>query len=229
MKFDANGLIMMEQDTFPGSIGDSCAETSRYATLDKLLNSPASAQLTLFITSGGVVRYPSPPSPWGASDTSSDQVAPLIAACSLTDPPLADEILSLIKDSGYRTGNGTFINPGMWAQMMRHQGSRVQWLWDLSVLGQAMIFKLPFAWNPNASANPNSWFVSSANQTSGYLNFINFLAFAKAKKWTWPCRLAVKVIGQKKALNQVVTYYKPEPNSAWLLNTYAIAVAKIWG
>ena len=218
----------MEQDGLPGGYGDSCAETSRYITLDKLLGNPASSQLTLFITSGGVVRYPSPPSPWGVSDTSSDQEAPLIAATSLTDPSLADEILSLIKDSGYRTGNGTLINPGMWAQMMRHQGSRIQWLWDLAILGQALIFKLPLAFNPNASANPNSWLVAASTQTSGYLNWVNALAFARQVKWTWPCWLATKIISSDKTWKNIQSYYQPEPNSSWVLNVYAQALKKIW-
>jgi hypothetical protein len=220
----------MEQTPFPGSVGDGCAESSRYVTLCEFLNQNSFPQVNLarLVTLAGVVRYPCPPSPWAASDTSGDQVAPLIAATSLTQPSLADTIISQIVTNKYCTGNGKLINPGLYANVKRHQGSHVQWLWDLSILGQALIFKLPFAWNPNATWNPKSWLISSSGQTSGYLNWTNALAFARCKSWTWPCWLATKIIGKTQVMAAVQSYYRPEPNSAWMLNIYEQAFNKIW-
>ena len=228
---DSNGFITMQQDTFPGSVGDSCAETGRMMLLCYILNilhKPVNLQL--LVTPQGVVRYPSPPSPWGPSDTSADQVAPLLAICSLQEPELAQQILDQITNNGFRTGNGEVANPCLLAQMVRAEGhSWRQQIYDISILIQALLLKLPFAWNPNATLNPLTWFVSSANQSANYLNFINFLGFARAKKnFTLSCWLASKIISSDKALAEVQAYYKPEPNSQWILDMYAAALPKIW-
>lgn len=228
MKLDQNGLVVLDQTGPPGNTGDSCCYTSCMITLQTLLGQPLSSNLSLFVTPQGVIRYPG--SVWNASDTSADQVAPLLAACSLTQPALAAEILQQLDNSDFRTGNGTLANPCLMAQMARAEGTILQQLWDISILVQALIFRLPFAWNPNASVKPNSWFISSAGQSSGYLNFINFLAFATAKKnSTIACWLAKKVISSEKAMAEVTAYFVPsEPNVEWMLNLYRQALPKIW-
>jgi len=231
MIIDSLGLITLQQEGPPGCWGDGCAEASRYVTLLSLLGQPTDTiNLSLFITPQGVVRYPQPPGFWGPGDTSGDQIAPLIAATSLTNPQLCQTVMAQLDNNDFRTGNGTLANPCLMAQMARAEGNMLQQLWDISILVQALIFKLPFAWNPNASINPNSWFISSAGQSSGYLNFINFLAFATAKKnSTIACWLAKKVISSEKAMTEVTAYFVPsEPNVEWMLNLYRQALPKIW-
>ena len=224
MKLDGNGLIVLEQCSFPGSIGDSAAETSRMVTLQRLLGLPIQSDLALFVTDKGVLRYPT--SPWRENDTSGDQVAPLIAA---GDQSHQQAVINQIKANGYKTGNGNLINPGFFANMQRANGVWIQWPWDLAILGEAFILALPFAWNPNASMiNPLTWLVSSSNQTAPYLNWINALAFARQKKWTLPCWLATKIVSKKKALAAVKSYYSVEPKVQWLLDLYDQAANEIW-
>jgi hypothetical protein len=226
MHLDSNGLVVMDQESFPGNIGDSCCYTSNMVTLQFLLNIKITSNLSLFITPSGVIRYPT--SPWGPTDTSADQVAPLLAACQLTQPALANQVISQIQSNGWKTGNGNIINPGLLAQLKRCESSILQSVWDLAILGQALIFMLPWAWNSSATLNPTTWLVSASTQTSGYLNWINALAFARTKKWTLPCWLSTKLVSKNKALAAVTSYYKPEPNSAWLLALYAEASSLIW-
>jgi hypothetical protein len=230
MKLDSLGLIEMEQTGAPGCYGDSCAESGRYVTLCMLLGGTSVPQINLdqLVTPAGVVRYPCPPAPWGPSDTSSDQVSPLIAALSCTQSGMLPTVLNQIALNGYKTGNGDLIEIGLYANMKRAQGSWCQSLWDMAILGQAVILALPIAWNPNAAMNPLTWIISSKNQTSGYLNWFNALAFARQKKWTLPCWLATKIISSKKTLKNVASYYQPEPNNSLILGLYTEGAKKIW-
>lgn len=223
----------MEQSAFPGSIGDSCAESSRMVTLQILVGDKVTSNLSLFIVgndhpdmSAGVIRYPT--SPWGTDDTSSDQVSPLIAATALTDINLTKTIINNLDENHLRTGNGDIATPGLLANLERAENHHFLWFMDLTNLFQALIFKLPLAWNPNATMNPNSWLVSSSTQTSNYLNWINNLAFAKIKGDTWSNKLAKKLIKKEDCLAAVKKYYTPEPNSSWLLDLYSKALDKIW-
>lgn len=226
MFLDINGLVVMEQSTFPGSIGDSCAESSRMVTLQILVSDKVTSKLELFITPQGVIRYPT--SPWKENDTSSDQVSPLIAATALTDINLTKTIINNLDENHLRTGNGDIATPGLLANLERAENHHFLWFMDLCNLAQALIFKLPLTWNPNATMNPNSWLVSSSTQTSNYLNWINNLAFAKIKGDTWPNKLAKTLIKKEDCLAAVKKYYAPEPNSSWLLDLYSKALNKIW-
>lgn len=226
MYLDANGLVVLEQSAFPGNTGDSCAETSRLVTLQILLGDDIHSELHLFIVSGGIIRYPD--SPWGITDTSSDQVSPLIVATALTDLSLTKTITNILEENHLRTGNGDIVTPGLLANLERAENHRFLWFMDLTNLLQALIFKLPLTWNPSATINPKTWLISSKTQSSGYLNWINNLAFAKIKGDTWPNKLAKKLIKKEKALEMVRNYYAPEQNSAWLLTLYSSALEKIW-
>jgi hypothetical protein len=192
-----------------------------------LLGQTPTSQIQFFVTDLGVLRYPT--SPWRESDTSDDQVSPLIAAVTLTNISLAVKVINQVVFAGWKIGNGQLIHPTSYAQIKRAQGSWCQSLWDLAILSQALIMALPFAFSPNATINPSTWFVSSAGQTADYLNFINALAFARTTDtFTISCWLATKIISLEKALAKVESYYKPEPNSQWLIDIYSAALAKIW-
>jgi hypothetical protein len=221
MHLDSQGLVVLDQDTFPGNIGDSCAETSRLVTLNSLNNEFPWTQLSAFITDKGILRYPT--SPWREDDTSSDQVAPLIAACSLTQPQLTNIVIAKIVSAGYKTGNGNIISPGLLTNMKRHQKSCWQSFWDLAILGQALLFKVPVRWSDS-----KKWFEPSSGSSADYLNFINGLAFAKQRNWTWVCSLCVKLVSADTALAAVQSYYKPEPNNSIILDAYAKSIQKIW-
>jgi hypothetical protein len=222
MFLDAYALIAMEQSAFPGSIGDSCSESSRYAVIAYVNGSKPNIKLGELVTDKGPIRHPS--SPWREDDTSSDQVAPLIAATELVNPELAKKIIQNIKDSHYRTGNGDLISFGVLGQMRRAENKAMLWLSDLPLVFQSLIFKIPFRWSDSKKR-----FESSSGSSGDYLNFINALAFARAKNnVTWPMWLAMRFISKDTAKAKVADYYKPEPNSQWILDEYNTAIDKIW-
>lgn len=224
MFFDKEyGYIELEQCARPGSIGDSLAETSRYITLMYLLDIPYnSIDLSNFITDKGILRHPD--SPWRENDTSGDQIYPLIAASSLIHPEITDMVIEQIKHNRYKTGNGDFISPGMFTQIRRAEHKHFLFVSDLFLLAQAIILKLPFRWSDSKKS-----FESSKNSSGDYLNFINGLAFAKAKNnTTFPLKLAKKLIKKDTLKQKVQDYYKIEPNSQWIINIYNNTIDRIY-
>lgn len=222
MKFDNNNLIVLEQCEFPGNIGDSCAETARYQILAAFFDHKQVVNLSAFITDKGVIRHPD--SPWREDDTSGDQVAPLLAACSVFQPELADKVCGQLIANKYRTGNDKLISPGLAALMRKHKNKSFQWFFDLSIVGQALLFKLPIRWSDDKKR-----LELSNDSSADYLNFVNYLAYSLLKeKMTWPCRLAMKLVSKELVLQKVQDYYKPEPNSSWLINLYKEAIDVLW-
>lgn len=222
MKFDSYTFIVMEQSGFPGNIGDSAAETGRYMTLSALVHSLPSIDLSPFITDKGVLRHPT--SPWREDDTSDDQTSPLLAACSIRQPELANKIIAQIKAARWKTGNGQMIHPSSFAQIKRHQGSWLQGLWDISIVGQALLLKCPYRWSDS-----KKWFERSSGSSSDYLNFVNFLAYANLKgSFGISCKIATKLIDMGDVLMKVHDYYSIEPNNKMILDLYMKALPLIW-
>lgn len=221
MLLDAYLLISMDE-SFPGSIGDSCAESSRYAVIAHVNSKQPKLGLQYLVTDKGLVRHPD--SPWREDDTSGDQAFPFIAAADLTQPELAKKVIQQTKDAGYRTGNGDLISPGMYGQIRRAENKSMLWLSDLPLLAQALIFKIPFRWSDSKKA-----FETTADSSGDYLNFINAIAYAHAKgNITWPMRLAMRLVSKETALAKVKHYYRNEPNSQWVTDEYEKAINLIW-
>lgn len=216
MILDSNGLIILEQDsTLAGNTGDSCAETCRYVTMCKLLGLQNNSNVSLYVdTDNGVVRYPGV---WPESDTSSDQVIPLLPCLPIL---LQAQVIAKIRQT-YETGNGEFVTWSLFCQMRRCLNSKSQWLDDLCLVLQALVFLVPFSIN----FGPGNLFQPQG--TADYLNFINMLAFARMRNWTWCCSLATEICSQAKVLAAVESYYKPEPNP-WVIEIYKQAVPKVW-
>lgn len=224
MYIDNYKTIVMEQNPAgsPGNLGDSCAESSRVATLKFVLKQDSGINLTVFITDNGIIRHPD--SPWRENDTSGDQVYPLIAAASLSQPELAKTIVQKLSDAGNKTGNGDRLSPGMYGQIYRAQNKPNLWISDLPVLAQALIFKLPYRWSDSKKT-----LEKTSGSSGDYLNFVNALAFAKAKNnITWPMKLAMKLINKELVLQKVKDYYQIEPNSKWLIDLYTEALGIIY-
>lgn len=219
MLLDAFGFIVMEQNGFPGNIGDSAAETGRYITMSKV-----KIDLSPLVTDKGVLRHPT--SPWREDDTSSDQVAPLIAAASIIGAnDVADTIIRQIRNGGYKTGNRQLISPGLYANIRRHEDSMLLGLSDLAILGQALLFKFPYRWSDSKKT-----FESSANSSADYLNFVNALIFAKAKNsFTLTLKLTVLITSGQIVIDKIRSYYASEPNSAWIIKLYEENIKMIYG
>lgn len=207
----------------PGSIGDSCAETSRFVTISIVSGVNPNIDLKAFVTEKGPLRHPD--TIWREDDTSGDQVFPLIAASCLTQPELCSKIIKQIKDAGYKTGNGDFITPGMLGQIRRAENKKLLAISDIPLLIQALLFKVPFRWSDSKKK-----FESSEGSSGDYLNFINAIAFAKAKgNITLPMKLTMKLISKEKCLEMVKHYYRNEQESQFLIDLYSKALDVIYG
>ncbi len=220
MYLDSQNLIVMEQSGLPGGYGDSASETGRYVTLLAVIGDKIIIDLSPFITDKGILRHPE--SPWKEDDISSDQVSPLLAAASINQLYISDRIISLIRNNDNRTGNGDLISFGMWAQLRRAEKASNLWFSDLALLGQVLMFKIPFRWSDSKQK-----FEKNTN-SSDYLNFVNSLAFAKIKGDTLSSKLAKWLTSKDIVLQKVKDYYNPEPNSEWLLKKYEQALDRIY-
>jgi hypothetical protein len=214
-----NGMVTLEQTGAPGNIGDSAAETGRLGVLLAFLDEPdMGLKPTNFVQSdGAVIRHPD--SPWGASDTSSDQVIPLLP---MLDKSTRSLVIRRIQNDGYRTGNSQLVSPLLLCQLKRVIGSRLQSIWDLAILLQALLFYSPVRWNDATGS-----FTSSAGSTADYLNWLNTILFSRMKNPTLTSKLAKKFVPNTKIMAAVSSYYAPEPNSAWLIDLYKKALEKL--
>jgi hypothetical protein len=196
-----DGTIILEQCPYPGNIGDSCPETSRY----KLLVPDAAVDLHQFITANGIVRHPTAPEGWRESDTSGDQVEPLALTC--TD--LLREVIWIeTKANGYRLGNGDLISPRLYAILT---GRR--WLLAICIFIQGLLFRFPYRWSDSKKQ-----FESNETSSADYLNYI--VAALHAPRWS-RCLTSRALLKQK-----VRDYYKPEPNSDWVIQAYDAVISR---
>lgn len=213
-----NGLVVLEQCEFPGNIGDSCAETCRLYVLKRFIGAPVENEkeiLSQFITQKGIIRHPS--SPWREDDTSSDQVLPLVVSATSWNEPIP---CSLFLN---RTGNGDLVSPNLFAAQKRLLG-KSSWIYDLSILGQSVVFKIPFRWNDEKKS-----FESSKDSSCDYLNFVMVLIQAvETNSMTWPIKRAIKITDKDMVLAKIKHYYRSEPNCENLISAYSLALEKIW-
>lgn len=219
MILDEQNYIIMEQSGLPGGYGDSCAETSRYITLLAVIDEKVIIDLSGFVTDKGILRHPK--SPWREDDTSLDQMYPLLAAASLTEDTkeLRHEIDEYITGNRGRTYNDKILTLGMNAQIDRSRGKPGL---DLALIGQALLFKIPFRWSDSKKKFEKN------TDSSDYLNFVNGLAFAHLKHPTWASKVAKLLTNKDKVLQKIKDYYSPEPNSEWLIKIYEKALGIIY-
>lgn len=217
MYIDKYRCIALEQCKFPGSVGDSCSETSRYAHLKMLLGDYNwDYDLNVFKVYNGFVRHPelehfidSKGVSWGASDTTSDQMLPLYLASRKSSILLAYDINSYINNNWYRTGNGDLISPGLYAELKDSQLLRTPLL-----VGQVGLFHFKYRWNDEKNK-----FEETEGSACDYLNFIHVAVYAPA----WVRKLTDKEILKQK----VRQYYKDEPN-AFVVPLYEAVLDKYW-
>lgn len=202
----------------PGRTADSAAETGRYITLKAVIGDTVIINLKPLVTDKEILRHPN--CIW--HDAPSDTVAPLLAAASIIDPETEQKILVLIKDN--KTPNGNVISPGLWAERRRIEGKKLLWASDLVILGQALLFKLPYRWSDSKKT-----FEKTSGSSADYLNYINYIALAKVKdkKLNLVLKLALKLTGKANILEKIQSYYKPEPNSQWILDLYKKVIEEL--
>ena len=219
MKFDNYKTLIREQSPYPGSIGDSCFDSSGFQHLCNLLEKDANVtsyqrvSLDAFVTQDGFVRHPTAPAidaegdSWREEDFTTDQGLPLFLAA---DKDLKELMLSRIKKAGWKTGNGDFVSPVFYALL-----NNKQWLINLCTLGQIALFYLPWRWNDEKKE------IEKSEDASGdYINF--FHASMYSSKWIR------KLVPKEKLKAKISAYYKPEPNCDWLINLYHVTIDKLW-
>lgn len=198
-KLDENGLIVFEQCAWPGSVGDSCAETCRMIVLTDSLVWPAYG----FLTSTGYVRHPSlsgKPA-WGEDDFSSDQALALIMA-----------LHRLHHQSLYwTTAPGKISSIGVMAaarKMYRTLG--------VINLVQALLLRfVKYRWS-----DEHRKIVPMGDSSADYLNFYVTCVFLRRRGHTLLSRLCLTLVPKSRVMQAVRDYYKPEPNSAWIVEAY---------
>jgi len=213
MYFDHHGAIALEQSAFPGSIGDSCAETSRYL----LVSNPTFGQLAViwkFETPEGYVRHPE--SPWREDDFSGDQALPLYLVFDWYG--LGEErerFENRLRDNGWKTGNGDYISPLFMSAIRRAHG-RQNWLTDLPILFHALGARyFPYRWSDSKKTIERN-----DDHTADWLNYYHVLLQAKRRGPTWVSRLAAKITPHSMIMEKIKSYYAIEPNHQFLIDAY---------
>jgi hypothetical protein len=193
MIIDELGTVVMEQSGHPGNTGDSMAETSRLFILgDRRVN------LHPFITEQGWVRHPN--TPWREPDMSNDQLLPWVLATQLATTPYFNFNAYKIR------GSSTWLQPGTICAMRG-------WYSMLNIINclQGYALKcLPYRWSDS-----KKWFERTDDHSADYLNYtIVFLFLAQTNR---PATLSIHpdLIMQK-----IKRYYRPEPNSEWVVQNY---------
>lgn len=173
--------LISETSGFPGSIGDSCAESSRYYLL-KWPTLPL-PNLKIFVTDTFFVRHPD--SPWREDDFSTDQALPLYIATKNAN------MYYKLKKNKWRLPNGQFISPIFYAIL-----TKKKWLINLCVFAQGILFKLPYRYDDSKKR-----FTKNDN-SSDYLNYY-FTAYY-ADKW------ARHIVKKEVILQKIKSYYQSE-------------------
>lgn len=225
MRTDQYGLILMEQTGFPGNVGDSCAETFRYALLKQFLGQPLPEEEVLKAisnteTTRGFLRHPT--SPWRENDFSGDQWLPRFLAITPFKPFCAQMMIVRLGVDGYRTGNGDPIAPILYAAVKRFGNNNQPTFFDVALLIQVPLFLLPFRWSES-----RGWFESNKDSSADYLNWFIYLVHCEIHGHSLWSKLSKRWMNPKRLIEKVTQYYKVEPN-AFVVPLYEQAVKRMW-
>lgn len=201
-----NGELISEiwPDGHPANYGNSMAESSRYVHLCIWLYTEASRppykanlpiELLVFRTSETYIQSASPncPKDWLVS---SDQC--IVWHLIMRSKEMEDRI----KSAGWRTPDGNLVSPMFYAVLTRNK-----FLLNLFVGLQALIFKFPWRWNDGYKRIEHS-----SESSADYLNWLHCALYCS--KWIR------RLVNIKTMEEKIENYYKPEPNSDWLVNLY---------
>ncbi len=219
MFIDNYKTVVMQENGYPGNIGDSCAETGRVVHLKALLkDGTVQYDLYAFIIPEGFTRHPtapekgalepkadgSPSDSWRNPSMTTDQMLPLYVA---GDAGLKNLIKLRIEADGWRTGNGDLVSPVFYAILKEWY-----WLVDLSTIAQALAFKLPYRWNEARWKRGENPFESNTESSGDYLNYIHAAIYAN--------KYARKFVSKETLKAKVRHYYRNEPNHDELIALY---------
>jgi hypothetical protein len=220
MFFDMHGYIAMEQNapSDPGRYGDSCAETCR---AELLLCMNDHEVIKGFITDKGYVRHPD--SPWREDDFSGDQALPLylyFVQFGMDFERIQFE--QRLRENGWKLGNGDFVSFQLMSVMLRANDKQSA-VSDLVLLGEILILRwLPWRWSDAEKKLENA-----TNHSADWLNYYHSLAYSITVRPTWVSKLAAWLTPVGLLVTKVKDYYKPEPNSEWLVDLYETVAKRV--
>lgn len=180
MKFDSLGCMVMEQCEWPGSAGDSCAESFRHKIL---AGECANSERNPFIIPNGFLRHPSliDREGWDVADFSNDQLLPMML-CKGVDPGFP-----------FILGTRTLLSLG--CILIKWRMYRL-----LNFINIVQGWILPGA---------------ESDESADYLNFaIIYIWLKRTGRW------ATLSVSPDLVMAKVRSYYKPEPNSEWVVELY---------
>lgn len=204
---DEKSLMISETSPWPGSIGDSCANTAR----SEVLIPKDCEKLNYFFTATGCVRHPTAPDGWREDDFSVDQLFPLFMACE------APQQSKLLKQFSTRAGNGQLLSPVAWAIM--HEWFKLAniFLWtQLNIL-----FKFPFRYS---DADGLKWYQRVERTNLASADWLNWFCACVYLKRKGQLHIDVPV---ERVSNKVFDYFVNEPRNIAVLQDYEEAF-KLW-
>jgi len=205
MKLDNLGLLVRERydEGHPANYGESCAETSRFALIKRVLDLDVGLPLWRFIDSDeGILRHPATIWRTGISE---DQKRPLYLYLKSTNSSLLSKYK--LHDSFWPLKN--FIGIHTWVQALIFRNSEYRW-----------------------DDGKKSW-QPMKDSSCDYLNFIAQIFYAHiTDNKNWLVRRAMKLITADDAMIKIHHYYlegaDAEPNAEWLVSMYNDAIRKVW-
>jgi hypothetical protein len=206
-----HGFLISETSEWPGSHGDSCANTCRHAILDghEVLASPFE-----FMAAGGYQRHPELKDTWGAWDFSNDQALPLLIRVLR----IAKHNFILDDFKWKIPASKTWVSPGVWCLARG-------WifLFGLVTLAQCFLFKIPWRWDDEKQR-----IARSEGHSADYLNMVVSLKFLRERGYWWIARLCWRVLDPWLVGGKVYDYFKPEPNCYWHRDLFLKEI-RAWG
>lgn len=206
MKFDDRGYLISETSDFPGSHGDSCANTMRFFYLITYLIDPSEVEMVAVPgpasfrarTALGFVRHPKVEHVWGPEDFSADQALPLKLLYPMTK----------VLDGLRIIGTKTIAPPGLIALEYR-----MTWLFALVMLCQSLLFHIPIRWDDGKRR-----LVHDPDHSADVLNYICGLRYLRLHGYWRTVALCRRIVdGLSPSLHyRVVKYFAPEPESELL-------------
>lgn len=227
MRFDDDLLLVSEVSSYPGSHGDSCANTARFQILT---NGPTAHVLNKFFVNEGQVRHPSlygyvsdKGESWSYDDFSVDQWIPLFIATMLYEPILAKRMLVKLVENKWRVGDGTLINV-MFISIFARAARKSSWFKDLPILIHALGTLIPWRWS-----DADKRIESSEGSSADYLNwFLSVMYAHRTKSNTLSIKLSKLIITETKLLAKIKDYCRIEPDGEWLVALYETSIKEVY-
>ncbi len=229
MKIDRYGTLITDEE-YPGCVGDSCANTARQFILELFIPKELRSNLDLkiFRTERGYVRHPEAPSgppvskdDWREVSFTSDQALPLLMAYDLSEHPLYGSEMK--KFCRFKTAPKKFSAPGVFSFCFG-----LNWLLFFFTVLQAFIFMIPYRWSDDNRMAGKWWKVEKSEGSSAdYLNYVATAAWFHLKEMRLRAYFLVWLAGEEKCRLKISSYFRPEPNSNWIVKSFFTATDQI--